>query len=189
MSHLERCDSCGQCLPPEQLISFEEQNLCQDCFRSATLLCARCGERIWRDENAGDDETPLCQSCYDHYYLNCADCGRVIHEGSACYLEDDDSTPLCSHCYTRATRNRAIHDYYYKPDPIFYGSGPRYFGVELEIDGAGEDDASAQTLLRIANRREELLYCKHDGSLEEGFELVTHPMTLDCPKLYPIKWT
>ena len=180
MSHLERCDSCGQCLPPEQLISFGEQSLCQDCFQSATLLCARCGERIWRDENAGDDETPLCQSCYDRYYLNCADCGRVIHEGDACYLEDDDGTPLCPSCYARASRVRAIHDYYYKPHPIFYGSGPRYFGVELEIDGAGEDDASAQTLLRIANRREELLYCKHDGSLDRGFELVTHPMTLDC---------
>lgn len=180
MSHLERCDSCGQGLPPEQLISFGEQSLCQDCFQSATLLCARCGERIWRDENAGDDETPLCQSCYDRYYLNCADCGRVIHEGDACYLEDDDGTPLCPSCYARASRVRAIHDYYYKPHPIFYGSGPRYFGVELEIDGAGEDDASAQTLLRIANCREELLYCKHDGSLEEGFELVTHPMTLDC---------
>ena len=49
MSHLERCDSCGQCLPPEQLISFGEQFLCQDCFSSATVLCARCGERIWRD--------------------------------------------------------------------------------------------------------------------------------------------
>ena len=23
------------------------------------------------------------------------------------------------------------------------------------------------------------IYCKHDGSLEEGFEVVTHPMTLD----------
>ena len=25
----------------------------------------------------------------------------------------------------------------------------------------------------------EHIYCKHDGSLEEGFEIVTHPMTLD----------
>ena len=34
-------------------------------------------------------------------------------------------------------------------------------------------------LLAIANRDGAHAYCKHDGSLEEGFEIVTHPMSLD----------
>ena len=134
MSHLERCDSCGQCLPPEQLISFEEQNLCQDCFRSATLLCARCGERIWRDENAGDDETPLCQSCYERLYTNCTRCGALIPNARVFYAWDDvgNEEPLCRDCYSRSADHKAIQDYYYKPDPIFYGKGPRYFGVDTD---------------------------------------------------------
>ena len=57
--------------------------------------------------------------------------------------------------------------------------GPRYFGVELEIDGAGEDSYNAEQVLKLANRGDEYIYCKHDGSLDEGFEIVTHPMTLD----------
>lgn len=72
-----------------------------------------------------------------------------------------------------------IHDYYYKTEPIFYGVGPRYMGVELEIDMAGESNASAREILSLANRNDSHIYCKHDGSLEEGFEIVTHPMSLE----------
>lgn len=76
-------------------------------------------------------------------------------------------------------RNTQIKNYYYKPVPIFYGTGPRFFGVELEIDEGGEFDANAKKLLELVNSQgEERLYCKHDGSLEDGFELVTHPMSL-----------
>ena len=44
-----------------------------------------------------------------------------------------------------------IHDYYYKPEPIFYGDGPRYLGVELELDDGGENEFCASKLLDIAN--------------------------------------
>ena len=50
--------------------------------------------------------------------------------------------------------------------------------MELEIDGAGKDSENACRLMRLANQDRELLCCKHDGSLDDGFELVTHPMTL-----------
>ncbi len=79
-------------------------------------------------------------------------------------------------------RNRSIHDYGYKPEPIFYGDSKRYFGVELEIDGAGKDSDNADELLSIANKDEEHIYIKGDGSLDDGMELVTYPMSLDCHK-------
>ena len=50
--------------------------------------------------------------------------------------------------------------------------------MELEIDEAGEDSDNARHLLAIANQGQPQLYCKHDGSLDDGFELVTHPMSL-----------
>lgn len=52
-------------------------------------------------------------------------------------------------------------------------------GVELEIDEGGECDHNARSILETANGSgAEYFYCKHDGSLNDGFELVTHPMTL-----------
>ena len=87
--------------------------------------------------------------------------------------------PFCYDCYINRTSRKPIQDYYYKPEPLFRGDGDRYFGVELEVDGAGEDDDNAAEVMSIANGSGlENLYCKHDGTLDDGFEMVTHPMTL-----------
>jgi len=52
-------------------------------------------------------------------------------------------------------------------------------GVELEIDDSGEDNANADERMCIANDAGERIYCKHDGSIEHGFEIVSHPMSLE----------
>lgn len=173
MSEHETCESCGQTYPPGELIWFDGSLLCSDCLNEATLICTECGDRIWRDANAGDDEVPLCQECYDEHYYNCFHCGRLIRDEDAYSVRD---RTLCYDCYHQ---NRVIADYYHKPCPIFYGKGTRFLGVELELDEGGEDNENARELLEIANDTAVLAYCKHDGSLHRGFEIVTHPMTLD----------
>lgn len=173
MNDHEICESCGHAYPPGELIYFDGSLLCPDCLDDSTLICTECGDRIWRDANAGDEETPLCQDCYDRYYLTCFRCGRIIHEDNSYSFRD---TPLCCDCYHR---NCVINACYHKPQPIFYGEGKRFFGVELEMDEGGEDNENARKLLDITNNTDVLAYCKHDGSLRRGFELVTHPMTLD----------
>ena len=173
------CDSCGNTFAKEQITAFDGRLLCPACLERATVICVHCGERIWSDENAGDESTPLCQSCYDRWYQSCSCCGRILHEDVVYYRSGDDDEPLCLSCYHRKQDHRTIQDYYYKPEPLFCGVGSRYFGVELEIDGAGEDNDSAWRIMEIANGNGlENLYCKHDGSLDDGFEMVTHPMTL-----------
>ena len=176
--------TCGGCLeewPVDQLHEFDGRNLCSECFREETVVCSVCGERIWTYDNAGTAETPLCQRCYDHYYTSCDRCGAHIRMEDVCYAPDDEEEeyPMCRNCYARMERDNAIQDYYYKPTPQFFGAGPRFFGVELEVDKAGESDRNAWELLSIANGEgEKRLYCKHDGSLNDGFELVSHPMSL-----------
>lgn len=174
------CCRCGQAHPLSERVLVDDDELCASCADEETVTCAHCGERIYREDNVGDSHTPLCQFCYDRHYTSCERCGRIIHLDDAYYEDDDEDAPLCYDCHTHARRNKMIEDYYYKPEPLFRGNGSRYFGVELEIDGAGEDDDSARQIMEIANGSgTENLYCKHDGSLDDGFELVTHPMTLD----------
>ena len=174
------CCHCGQTHPLENRVMVGNDALCECCANEETVICSRCGERVYRDDNAGDENTPLCQPCYDRHYTSCVRCGRIIHLDDAYYEDDDEDDPLCYDCHTHARRNKRIEDYYYKPEPLFRGNGSRYFGVELEIDGAGEDDTSAGQIMEIANGNGlENLYCKHDGSLDDGFEMVTHPMTLE----------
>ena len=151
-----------------------------------TEICTDCGTRFWNRECLTNDHgDPICPDCCDRNYTRCTRCGSLISLDNCWYPYDNDD-PYCSDCCSDI-ENSLIHDYYFKPRPIFCGTGPRFFGVELEIDGAGEDSENASTLLNIANRKHSFAYCKHDGSLDDGFEIVTHPMSLEY-QLHEMPW-
>ena len=170
------CTSCGNKFYHEQLSPFDGELLCPACLSSQTVYCSCCDRRIWTDDNVGTDAQPLCQDCFDDHFERCTTCNALIRRGDTYYRGD---TPYCAECYQSVGCGDEIMSYYFKPTPIFYGEGKRFFGVELEIDGAGEDNDNAAEILHIANVERPLVYCKHDGSLDDGFEIVTHPMTLD----------
>ena len=151
MTEHTTCCHCGQIIPGTPVMVGND-SLCECCAEEETALCSRCGERIYRDDNAGDEDTPLCQHCYENHYYRCDRCGRIIYDGDAYYASDDEDQnyPLCHACYSSRNRDRAIQDYYYKPEPLFRGDGSRYFGVELEIDGAGEDNSSAREVMELS---------------------------------------
>lgn len=64
---------------------------------------------------------------------------------------------------------------------------PTLLGIELEIDDAGEDNKHTKTLLRITDPKNKRMYIKHNSSLNEGLELVTHPMSL-TEQLHHFLW-
>ena len=182
MSQHYTCTICGKACAEDRHYLVEGDTLCCRCAEEETTICSHCGERIYRENNRGDETTPLCESCYDSHYLNCSNCGRVMRIRDACYSSDDDDqeVPYCTNCLPRISRRRAIQDYYYKPEPIFYGTGPRFFGVELEIDEGGEDNWAALEILKAASSvHHERIYIKHDGSLDEGMEIVSMPLSLN----------
>ena len=174
----EICTLCNRLYLQAELTEFDHQRLCPSCLESSTEYCAHCGERIWREAENGP---PLCRTCQGELYTTCEACGSPIAFSSAYYDEEDEDQeyPYCWVCFNRIHAGKEIHEYSYKPAPIFYGEGVRYFGVELELDCAGEDSENACQIMRRVNCEKELIYCKHDGSLDNGFEIVTHPMTLD----------
>ena len=174
------CEYCGCTLTEEEVNHFGGVNMCSQCLHDRTLVCDHCGTRIWDSDNVGDNEIVLCTRCYDNYYTCCESCGRVMRNGQALYFDNDDF-PYCQECYVKQS-DYTIHDYSYKPDPIFYGDDKLYMGVELEMDCGGEYSANAQLLLDIANANDENLYFKHDGSIADGFEAVSHPMSLTYHK-------
>lgn len=173
------CRVCGAAFPEDELILMDDELICETCLEEETVVCSDCGTRIWNEQDAGSSELHLCQRCFDRGYTTCEHCGSVLSYDSAFYLDEEDDYPYCESCYNQL-KCHAIHDYGYRPEPIFYGAPPRYFGVELEIDGAGEISRNAEKILAIGNQDAERIYCKHDGSLNDGFEIVSHPATLEC---------
>lgn len=175
------CSECGSMVEEQEAVYVHDIVLCPECAERTTVTCRSCGDRIWMHDATDGN---LCAYCYENYYLICNGCGDVIHSDDAYYSEDDEDCrdyPYCESCYHKYAE-KMIHDYYYKPEPNFFGEDRLYMGVELEIDEGGENEDSAGEIYYIANRTADHMYMKHDGSLDNGFELVSHPMTLNYHK-------
>lgn len=176
MEYYGTCEQCGCTIDTDDdAWWFDDTLLCEDCLDNLTRTCDCCGNRIWNEDDEGDEDVILCERCRDNYYSRCDDCGRLIHDDDACYVDGEDY-PYCSECYERHSREH-IHNYSYKPNPVFHGRGTMFFGVELELDKGGEDDDKAEEILSCTDS--DHMYIKHDGSLDDGMELVSHPMTLE----------
>ena len=175
MSETRICANCGGEHPIDEMFQVENDWLCEDCADRLTVICDHCAERVYEENAVEDDTHTLCDHCFDEYYVRCEDCNRIIHRDRA-YWDNDDNA-YCASCWDEHCE--VIHEYSYTPDLVFHGKGLRHFGVELEIDGGGTDRYNAEKLLNIANADAENLYIKTDGSLDDGLELVTHPMTLE----------
>lgn len=174
------CWSCRRLYPIAIRTLFGGLDFCPDCLERESVICDHCGKQVWANETETDSNLTICIDCYDRHYIRCERCRRLIPYGEAVYLYDDEDIPYCADCadLCRDTRH-CIQSYYYKPVPVFFGTGTRCFGVELEIDGGGELNRNAALLMETANREQEHIYCKHDSSLDDGIEAVTHPMPLE----------
>ena len=175
------CCECGEVLTPDEACEFDGNTYCSSCLDDITFICDCCGEREYTNDEISDERISICQRCYDSYYTRCEACDRLVHNDDMHYLSDDDDYGYCYDCYNERV-GKHIREYSYKPAPIFYGDGNRFMGVELEVDEGGHDQDNAAAIMDIANNDADRLYIKSDGSINDGFEMVTHPMSLDYHK-------
>lgn len=174
-SHCERsaCDYFG----PERLeviigtYNGRTQDWCASCTNNHSRQCEHCNRDISNGCDIGSNCSTcgfICYTCADDTYYcdscDTRDCDDSPH--SSCgYSEDDDYD---SDSYDNS--GSGIRGYSYKPSPMFMGEGTAFLGLEIEIDAPA----------RLANDvNSSLIYCKEDGSVSRGFEMVTHPMTYE----------
>ena len=93
---------------------------------------------------------------------------------------------VCSSCicyYTRSpSATQFIHGYLHSVPLCFHGSLGAHLGVELETDTATSTigkkaEATAKAVYKAVGQKHVMI--KRDGSLDCGFEMVTHPATLE----------
>lgn len=160
------CDTCEEQVPSHDTWSVRDSNgyitMCDECHDHDAWECGRCGghhtfnvERVYR---AG-------------YGNVCAHC--VVH------IEREERQNVIGSYHNQTRRNQTlpIHTAWTRQH------GDRLFGVELEVErrnDAGEEcHEIAHALLDVANDGGRLLWAEHDGSLCDGFELISQPMGLD----------
>jgi hypothetical protein len=149
----------------------------------------------------------LCERCRSHYFI-CEGCRRFIPAcapPAEVIIQEENNSILyyCSECANRNDDHEddnydddyddyeddydddyVINRYRYKPRPIFHlfpceefnPNSQLFFGVELEVDEGGEYHENARYI--IEGGYPDFLYAKRDGSLADGFEIVSHPATL-----------
>jgi hypothetical protein len=198
-STMVECNECGTEYDSEQAGGeYAGSPICDDCSR----FCERC-ESTTSENNSytiGNREI-WCESCRDDHAFWCNQCTEYYSEDRVgshyfdgdTYCEDciSEVADWCEHCdeweyenrrcdeYRREQGEYSIHQYSYKPDPIFLGKDKHslYMGWELEADTQyrNQDQASAYAS-NILEQENNLAYLKADGSVSRGFEIVTHPI-------------
>lgn len=119
----------------------------------------------------------VCQSCVDIHFWTCGDCGEYVRLGEHC------SCNVCDECgnyhdeCTCGDESALIHDYSFKPRPQFHGKGPLFLGAEIEIECPRREVTQCAEL--ATGHLGSLGYLKADSSINNGFEIVTHPMSFD----------
>lgn len=131
--------------------------------RDDYFLCPSCDHLRPDSEMTDYAGETYCEGCYDNHTYSCNNCGETVwddddHDCS----EDDDSL---------------IHSYSYRPTPFFFGKGKYHFGFELEVEARNNSRYEGARI--VADRLGSRVYIKDDGSLTDGFEIVTHPHTLE----------
>ena len=136
-----------------------------DCCSSVIIGIANSELLIYSDLHGMD----VCRPCYDAG-VDCDDCGYTMYNDSYhdCSDYDDSSDEDSS----------GIHNYSYKPRPIFYGISP-FMGFELEVECTGGSRSDGVDIFQTIDPKEKHYYLKGDGSLHYGFEIVSHPHDLD----------
>ena len=143
---------------------FPDHATCDECGQ----MYREADDMFWSEVH--DDSR--CLDCYNNE-IECDDCGE-------CFNEEDGHS-----CDGRRPNNYSeyVKSYSYKPEARFWGIGKYYLGFELEVEDTDDNYAEgAELAFRAMNpnaNRKYRGYLKGDGSLVNGFEIVTHPHTLE----------
>jgi len=177
--HYTVCECCDEYTHSEDMRELGRDDVCCACFENFAVRCDDCGGYFHADETVSDDWTIICDDCREQWN-RCTRCNDLVHDMDV-YVYDDD--PYCDRCAEDMEddedRLEFIRNHDYRPMPRFYSHEESvnhlFMGIELEIDGGGCNDANAKHITSDLGDR---VYCKTDGSLDCGFEIVSHPMTL-----------
>jgi hypothetical protein len=173
------CESCMiMCIRCESVITVDDEYndvegelWCWRCTRDNATWCDVCDNYFTGYSYSADDSSDcMCERCFENNTSYCEECDNYYVNGCGYNHEGEDDS-------------RTIHDYSYRPDPIFHSSEEEqtrlYFGIEIETEVRGGDYGDRRVAADYAQQLEHegLAYLKSDGSLECGFEIVTHPLS------------
>jgi hypothetical protein len=190
------CAGCSDVTHSDDTYFANDDSWCEDCYNDRFSSCEDCSNIVRNDDTctvygSSGRQRQVCDDCRTDYYW-CEPCDEYVHEDN--YHSDD----MCNSCYSdrygdddddgsNSSRD-VIRSYNYKPTPKFFKVSDNdnvYLGIELEVE-RGDSSVRHDDMAKMIDN--DFLYFKSDGSLSDGFEIVTHPMTISYIKKHKNVW-
>jgi len=169
--------------------------VCGQCSGDvSTYVCDRCATNIPNGDHVYALGDIMCPECFDELHAYCEHCGET-------YRREDISGGVCISCEEAALDEedaegglRGVYDYSYKVEEALSFLGKpqdrMYMGVELEIECGYRNRQNVADMLNAAmsmvvgkvSTPRRVAVLKTDGSLDNGLELVTAPMSYEMQK-------
>jgi len=184
--------------------SVNGESFCNDCA-CYYRLCCECGDWVRRTDSVyveGIDDY-FCSRCLESECCYCQNCDEW-------YYLDGIAGDSCPQCYPHGSNH--IKPYSYTPDCVFgmhdYSKGKNtkeskklvkysahgvrakgkskklFIGIENETENNGARLQTNELAEMLMNQFEgdDVIYLKEDGSLNDGFEIVSHPIAFNVWK-------
>lgn len=136
-----------------------------------------------------------CITCFENYSRYCESCDRDFNEEHGAYSNRNDEW-YCDNCLEE-NYSQSIRGYSDNPSLTYYEWSRvkgiyevpdqkrfiPYYGVELEVeksDGGMDKYEVAEEISAYGGDVHKFFWCKEDGSLSDGFEICSHPMTFEA---------
>lgn len=175
----EICAECDDICPTSDMTDTHDGRICSHCLDNNYIWSEVMEEYIHEDECVWVGDDCMTDNYREDNYTQCDCCGEWFDmEREGC--ESDDGYDLCDSCTDDYRLENGsvyykdsgyIQEYHPNIDLHFYGEGPKFLGCEYEVQGGGCNSNIAESI--FGDYRE--FYCSRDGSLNEGFEAITHP--------------
>lgn len=172
------CSKCGKSIKNFHIL--DGKIVCDDCIKGCHL-CDECGTYHEKETHKVKNKN-YCDYCTKVYTFICPYCGEIYHVNDRRTIKNKH---CCINCYSEKSKY-LIKQYHDNPTWTTYGKDNIHtFGVELEVDCGKKNklDDDSEGVLKILG---DGCYTMRDGSLNSGFEIITHPH--DEEALYNLKW-
>ena len=187
------CEECTDVYLEEDLFWMEGRNhyVCEGCRDDYYFFCEDCGEWDHLDDSylTTSDEY-VCTGCREDHYIFCDGCDRIFRDYEEA-VEHNGST-YCENCGRYYVTRLNVKGYGFKPSPKFHtlkrknienGHNTTYgLEIEVELREGIESEEANEVIQEMKKDGGSLFYFKEDGSLNNGFEIVTHPFTFNFAK-------
>ncbi len=145
----------------------------------------------------------ISRDYYEDNFYECENCGNEFHNDDMHWETNTEDgsywDAICDGCYDSLNDNAysgSIRNYSYKPDAHFRywdakknmiksewnPSNKLNIGIEVEMERRTDTSSSdmEKTAYEISQKYDGFFYCKYDGSIRSGFEVVSHPATFNA---------